>query len=819
MRKLILAGLILLSATCSFAQNAVISKDSIYTISNFSGMLTSHVSRYLIKENSALQAINVLPNEKYGSLSKRSKRLLLSTAATSAVKSLYRYYKSDNTKYTIATYSTFLSYISDAGAEVKLYSTATDSKKWSFVTYKDNLIGMNGTDNAKKWDGKVLVTADTDAARTAGDLVTDLGAPFAELDSDNEGNDLDASSWYQYKVAFYNGTSYTFSNSRSNPILTGSSVYNIYLTDIPLGPKGTTSRTIYRTSGAASRTAVLALADTAFFMVATLSDNSTQVYADAISDTTLETDRVPVWTTAAAGVNVTVPKSKYALINTERLFIGNDPSGVDSGKSNVYWSDILNPDYFYYGTDYQLIRHDDGDEITFLGNWLGILTVGKTRTISKLYTTASSSTSWKISNPFSYIGCISPFSAVNTDKGIAYLGHSGIYIFNGQTSTLVSDSVTDKVRDILATNSDDVVAVYNDNKYYMSYTSAESGATANDRVLVLDIARNSYYLNTMEIDSFANFDSGDDFGTLYSGSSGSDGNIYAHKNDYNRLIYRYKSQFNGGTSDSIRVGGEETSPVITLGDSVAWEDLGAGTWATSGDWTWITHDLTGEWYSPIIQIDATSLDKLYWNESLKTSGNITFAVKLAATSGGIAGASWSSEFTDPSGADLSGLTANNYIQIRASLSSTIYTESPELFLSDSFVFNMTYKKEGTTGETSILSVWQSGAKQLKGGSLPKRIKEIQLYYEGTEGTLNYEIENESGTTWDFDVDLSVLPNADSSDAYWGTNENKIFVYMPHFTGNIVGRTFTFKVTESGTEQWKIKKMLFRSDINSFTTFK
>jgi len=362
MVKKILIALVILCCGCtpSFAQDARRASDIWYVLDDFSGMLTSHVSPYLIKKDSAQQALNVRANEEYGSLTKRSPMFLLTTDPTAAVKSVYRYYKSDGTKYTVGTYNTNVSYFNSSGTETVLLATATTAKRWSFLTYKDLLIGMNGTDNAKKWDGETTVTANTDGSRTANDLVTDLGAPFAEL---NTGANLDASSWYQYKTVFYDGTTYKYSLARSNPILTGTSVKDIYLTDIPLGPSGTTHRYIYRTVGNASRADVAA--DSTFYLIGTLADNSTRVLADTTSDDDADDDAAPTWTTAAGGLEVTPPKGEFSLINTEKLFIANDPSGTISGKSTIYWSDTLNPDYFLIGTDYELIRPDDGDEITY----------------------------------------------------------------------------------------------------------------------------------------------------------------------------------------------------------------------------------------------------------------------------------------------------------------------------------------------------------------------------------------------------------------------------------------------------------------------
>lgn len=806
MRKALLFLLLLI--TPAIAED---SNDSFYIIDDFSSGMKSHVSEYKVDGGTAKTASDIRINEEYGQLAKRPKRFVLANCHASPVKSLYRYYLSDATKHTVATSSTYIDAIDSTGTCTSLYANASDGKRWSFVTYKDLLIGMNGTDNAKKWDGKTQTTADTDGSRTAEDLVTDLGAPFAEL---NTGSNLDASSWYQYKIAYWDGSIYTYSDARSNPLLTGSTVRDITLTDIPLGPAGTTNRYVYRTVGDASRAAVVA--DSSFYKVTGINDNTTTTYNDAITDATILGDPAPTWATVSAGYAVTPPKSKYSAINAERLFIANDPSGTDSGKSTVYYSNTLLPDYFYYHTDYELFRPDDGDEITFIKNLLGVLTIGKTRTISKFYTEGAT-TNWSISDPYSFMGCDAPWSAVNGITGIIYAGRYGIYNFTGQSSELISDVTTDRMRDILETNRDELVGTYNNNTYYLSYTSADSGEAVNNRVLVFDITRNAYVEDSINVDSFSNYDAGDDAGTLYSGSSNTDGSIYAHGESYSRLTYRYLSQVQGGTADSIYMGGEEESPYLMLGSNGTWANLGAGTWASSGSWTWMMHDQTGEWYSPIVQINAATLDKLTWNESLGDSGNVTLAIRTGATSGAVSAASWSSEFSDPSGSDVSGVTANVFVQLRASLSTSSWTESPTVFTSDSFMIKLTYKKSGDSVEPSYLSFWQGG-KTTMGQESPKRIKEVQVYYSGTSGTLTTELENESGDSWSFDVNLATDPGASSTDSYFGTDEDKIYVYIPSFDNQALGRTWQFKVSESGTEAWRVKRIVVRVEVMPYITY-
>lgn len=819
--RVLLAGLAIISSCStspvSYAQSSqtgAVSQDNFYQIEDFSEGLKSHVSEYLIDKGSASVAENVRTNSVYGSIAKRDKMLQLSSCRSSAVKSLYRYYKSDATKYTIQTSSSYMDSIADgSGSCTNLATGLSDGKRWTWVTYKDIAIGSNGTDLPKKWDGKTQTTANTDASRTAGDLIADLGAPFAEQ---NTGSNLDASSWYQYKIAFFNGTSYSYSTARSNPIQTGSSVRDITLTDIPIGPEDTTSRIIYRTEGKASRSAVLA--ETNFYKVATIADNRTRTYNDAITDVTILADAAPTWATVSGGTNVSPPHGKFLTIHKDRLFIANDPSGVESGKSTLYWSSSLNPDYFDTASDYEVIRPDDGDQITGLLSILSQLYITKENSWTKFYTDSATTTEWTLSSLWSTVGCVAPYSLVSTPIGAIFLGRYGLYSFNGQTPELISDSITDKIRDILATNLNEVVGAYHDNQYLIAYTSTSSGSGFNDRVGVLDIVRKSYVIDTKNIDSWAKFESGTDYGTLYSGSSSTDGKVYAHSGSFSDLVYRYKSQFDEVTPDSVVVRGTEDDPYLTLGWDKTWTSV-TGAWSGQGSKTWLVKSLSGTWTSPAIQINANTLDKIYWNESLGFYGDITFAIKTASTEGGLSGASWSSEFSNPSGSDISGLTADDWIQIRATLSSSVYTEIPELYLEDSFVFHLTYQREGTTGESSIFSLWKSGFTDMGGSENPKRIKEIQVFYEGTEGTLTFGYENDTGTTYSFDINLATSPTASTTDYYFGNSTEKIYTHFPRVDNTPIGRKWRFSLTENGTVGWKVNRIVVRFDNNAYVTYK
>lgn len=571
MKKISIIALILLVAVAAFAER---SREAIYhVIPSAEKGLNSHISPWLTPENMATEATNVRVNDEYGSVSKRDVMVTEVTANTAAVKGLHRYYQSDGDAFTIAGSGTLLIY--DSGVvsttPVTIQNGLSDGKRWQFITYKDMMIATNGTNLPLKWDGLTTTTENTDNARTAGDLCAELGAPFAQLSSENGGNDLDAEKWYQYKIAFYDGTTYSYSQSRSNPIKTGTAVsatQNLTLTDIPIGPTGTTYRYIYRTEGAANEAAVRA--DTSFYFVDVVTGNTVTTYNDAYPDATINTNRAPTWLTVTGGVNATPPICKFFDICSERLFegnvitvTGNTAANDTNYYSSVYWSDDGNPNYFY-PTWFIDVRPDDGDQITFLKTFLGILTVGKTNSISKFYTEGSATTDWSLSNPFSFIGCHAPYSAQVTPLGIIYLNRHGLYRFTGQSSELISDAVTTNIEDISPANVAECVGYFWGNEYHLSYTSESSSSATNNRILIYDTVRDAYVLDTKNVDSFVAFNAGTDAGTLYTGSSSTDGVVAANSPTIDLMLKKYKSELDAGTFSSTSSGGTEYSPTLSI---------------------------------------------------------------------------------------------------------------------------------------------------------------------------------------------------------------------------------------------------------------
>lgn len=796
---------------------ASLEKDLTYILGDFSKGQNSHINPLLTPPNQAVETKNIRFNNRYGALGKREVLLTAWDAGSNSVNGLHRYYKTDSTQKAIIASGTVLA-IGDAGATTTTTINAglSDGKRWQFVTYKDVAIGANGTNQPVKYDGKTQTTADTDGSRTAGELCAELGAPFAEL---NTGSNLDASKWYQYRMMFLvSGVTY-YSTARSNPIQTGATVRDITLTNIPIGPSGTTARYLYRTLDNSSQANVEA--DNTMYLVATISDNTTLTYNDAMTDATAAAQTA--WSTSGKS-DCTPPVLKYIEIHKERLF----GAGNSTHPSYLFFSDDGNPDFFL-PTAFENIRADDGDEITFIKPQLGILTIGKTNTIQKYYTDGSITTDWYASDVFSTVGCPAPYSVANTPLGIFYLGRHGLYRFDGQNSTLISDAVTPEINDISQADIEDVAGIYHNNEYRLAYTSTASGVASNNRVLVYDLTRDAYAVDTENVASWAAFNSGSDFGPLYSGSSAADGFVVVHSSTANILSKRYKSEIDAGTFDDARSYGDENAPYVEL----SW-DCTIDSWLTELQTknasintindiaTYLPNaiidrpDTAGTWTSEVYQIDAQTLDKLYWQEILGAYGDVTWQIRLGATSAAAQAAAWNTAVTNPNGSDVSGVTANVFIQLRANLSTTNINYTPNIYFDDGYVFKLLYSKVGAQNETSVLSVYKTGWLDFGKPQSKKMIKKVKIYYTGTSGTLNFDIKGDDGDIGqDFNIDLSVSPTASTTDEYRGEGNLKVYTYYPPMNSttvpSLISKLFQITLTEIGSVGWELDRIEFKFD--------
>ena len=215
------------------------------------------------------------------------------------VTGLFRFYSSTSglTQW-IAVHDTSAYYITDAGAKTAIRTGLTAGKRASFAVYRDLLMVSNGSDNIWVYDGSDNVTWELGGCK--------------EVVSATATGSLDASANYSYQVAITVSSATHICGAVSNVVSSGTAQC-IGLSQIPLGPTGTTNRLLYRTEGGADPAT-----HGNFKLLATLADNTTTIYTDTIGDGSLGA--------AVAVVTDDMPKGAELRIHRERLFIARDPN-------------------------------------------------------------------------------------------------------------------------------------------------------------------------------------------------------------------------------------------------------------------------------------------------------------------------------------------------------------------------------------------------------------------------------------------------------------------------------------------------------------
>lgn len=787
MKKLLAVLLIVALASPAIGQEAA--KNRVLSIKDFSGGLVTKVSDYSLQEKFADIAENIRLNASVTDISKRELLYLFGTAdTTEPITSMHRYYSSSGDTILLATHGDELEVASDTtGVFTTILALTTADYRWDWVTWHDLAIGGDGYNSTVKTDG-------TDA--------TYLGTCFGE---DSGAGTGPVAGTYSYKVSFYTSSYEVIFAVISAPVVNAVGNHDISLSMIPIGPdtylgEDVTGRKIYRNKLAAQTT---------WFLMSngTIANNTATTLTDSDTDAELSATEYP-----AGDETWTPPKCKLWHIHQNRLFGANNPDY----PSRIYYSKDGSHDLFQSSTDYFEIRKNDGGAITVVETLLGVLTISKTTTWQKLYTSGSDpSADWEISDPFSYIGCDAPHSAVNTPIGILYLSKSmdGIYVFNGQHSVIKSEKVTPTIQDISPSILSSVTGEYNNNIYYLAYTSSETGVSYNNRVLVYDMLLDAFMIDTLNINDFCSFTSGQDGGALFAGASDS-GKIYQYSSISKTIIHRLHTDFTG-TWDDMRylpevAGGSSTSPTLELAWDCTIDGWGTEILTKDAGWDGTIDDIssslttavidrpdgTGTYISPVMNTAKVSAyDKIYWNEVLPGGTDATFSIRSKATSP--PDGAWTNEYTTVAGSDISAETANIYTQYRVSMSTDDTSITPNVTTLGGLTVKLTYNTVGTPAETTIAIHHRTGWLDMGLPVYDKALRKLYLFLEGTNGTITITVTNEYGDSDSFTIDASTYPT----------------FYAAQFTNGILkGKKFQIDVTNSDLYALKIREMYVLYDV-------
>lgn len=761
-------------ATSAFCQD--LSKNQVHEY-DFSKGLGSKFSDLSVPKGYVTRAENVLFGEEIGSVVKRNEVLSYgSTGSDDVGKGAYRLYLKDGTKKLIVPRGSQIDVgDDDAGTFSKLLDLSSGDYKWKWVTWNDKAIGSDGYNQPVKTNGTVA---------------TYLGSCACADASSGAGPD----GTYTYKISYYTASYEVLFDQASNSVTVTDN--DISLSMIPIAPdtyggEAITGRKVYRIKDGGSTYYLLSNG--------TIANNTATTLTDSDSDAQLTATTYP-----AGDATYTPPKGRFPVIHHNRLWFANDPSY----PSRIYYSEDGLENVFVSNSLFN-VRPDDGDEITVAKNLLGRLAIGKTNSWQYIFTHKGDNPSadWEISDPFSSIGCPAPYSAVNSPMGIAYLNWAGLYAFNGAHSELISDVVTPEILDISATNFDNCWGEYHKNIYYLAYTSSSSGASFNDRVLKLNLISNTYTIDLLPIASFCTFSSGSDWDVLYATVSGEltpRGTVVAFSETVHDVVHRRHPDFSGTWDDMryipTRWGGNINNPELEIARIETIDNLTGTIDNLTGDIN--REDTDGNYISQVLDLGADSFDKLYWHETIPdTGGDVEFYLRSAAASTDltIGGTNWGSAFSDPSGSDVSSVTAHRYAQYKIELSTDDIDYTPTVHGTGGYVVKLTYDLEGTALESTIPMRLTTGFDDYGYKGHTKKLTKLYVFYEATSagGTLTLEFSNQDGDTDTFDIDLTTYPTE----------------YIEYFTdGAFLGEKIKLDINERSLNDLKIKRIYTIYDV-------
>lgn len=773
------------------------SKNQIFTIDRFDGGLNNNDNPIALGkagQNGEYQAQisqNIRFNTELGSISKRNPILTYGTIpGGNSLLGLFRYYNYNGSKVLLAGSGSNIYTGNDTtSAFTNIFTLSQPDHKESWLTWNNQAIMVDGYNNDVKYDG-------------SSSSATNLGAPLATDSGTGSGGPGTGN--YTYEVGCYTNNSnssgpyeFDFAVPSNTLVATG---HTINLTMVPqctdndfLG-EPIVGRYIYRTKANGST----------YYLLATIANNSAVTYTDTTPDISLST----VYPNIAGATQSSPPQGILSLVFQGRLWIANNPSY----PSRVYYSEI-NDQEMFLPSSYFDIRANDGDQITMLADVLGVITIGKNNTIQKIQTptiTGQPQSDWTITDPFAYVGCVSPYSVQNTPIGIMYLGNNGIYYFDGNFSTLLSRQVTPTIRDISNNNFQIAYSAFYQNQYFLAYTSSASGATTNNRVLVYDLISHSFNIDTSNIGVFTVERGGNDIEILYGGDSNT-GNVYSYTNGSRDIINNTQADFSGTFNNAwylpVSGGGNAQQALIELANTatidalVGTVDSLQGTIQESSD--------TGTYLSPGYNVNATSYNDLYWNETLPTAGSsVTLQVRSATSDSALSSTSWCTAVNNPSGSNISSCPGGAWTQYQINLSTDTLMNSPTLYSADNYVVDLNYNITQGNGESTIPFEWKSGWMDLGSPAYNKVLKKIYIEYSSaSKGTMNVTFNNwnSSGTatSYNFGTPVNFAVNL-------ATNPQEYVEYFPN--GAYKGELFNIDITESSLNPLTIKRVVLFFDV-------
>lgn len=504
----------------------------------FNGGLNNKYHREIIAENESPDCANVRFSDDAVETRGGSTRLNTAAVGSFACDGLYTRHDNTGAESLVAWFGgTAYVYAAPSFATIgSAQSIYTAGQRVAGAEYEGYLFMCNGGSIAYKYGSSAFTRHGVYAPQSA--PVAATAATGAALTGS-----------YSYKVTYVNSAAVEGDVSTVSNTLTVAG-QNVTVT-IPTAPAswGVNSRRLYRVSGAV------------YSLIATISDNTTTTYDDAIS----------AGTTSAPTDNGVPPKYNSIVYAKGRLFCN------DTANPNyVWWSEADSP-YTFASTSFRLVGDNTQDVVRGLAVYNDNVVVLCEKSIYILYIADSTPSNWQLIKTKSAYGCRSQFATFNYNNSLMFPAMQGdkfvgFAALTGDsiepevslltTSAALSELKSDPIEpDVFLISDTSLIrsmyaAVYKN----LAYISVPYGTTpsANNRIYVYDFSLRSGTKGApawspdtgITANQFTIFG-----GSLYFGSATANGRVYQYEtatyNDDGAAIdsYYWTKEFSGDKAE------------------------------------------------------------------------------------------------------------------------------------------------------------------------------------------------------------------------------------------------------------------------------
>ncbi len=238
--------------------------------------------------------------------------------------------------------------------------------------------------------------------------------------------------------------------------------------------------------------------------------------------------------------------ASYPVLHNERLFVV-----PEDNPSALYFSEPFLIEE-WPATNFLDFGKGDGDEITAVVSYLGNLTVFKRYSVWEL--AGVSMDDFSISQTESRIGAIGPRAVARYGMHLYFVGHDGIYHWNGHKAENLTDIAIPKAwREVNQEHLHKAVAVAYDG--YLWFALPEGASSDNNMVLAYDITMQHWYIwRGIDAGCFMVFNDGTGEALYSGGYNGVVAQQGVGYEDFGSPIEAYweTKHFDGGASERVK---------------------------------------------------------------------------------------------------------------------------------------------------------------------------------------------------------------------------------------------------------------------------